>query len=82
MYKIDSASCTDCGGRLTTSPGNITSPGYSVSGNYSDNLECVWTLLNQGAGLGNTSIVIRINDMRLEPHSSCRYDFLEAREGM
>jgi len=60
-------------------PGNITSPGYSSGGNYTNNLDCIWTIQNQG--FTNTSIVIRVNVMKLENHASCRYDFLEAREG-
>ncbi|XP_053408750.1 cubilin-like isoform X2 [Mercenaria mercenaria] len=67
-----------CGGLITSSPGNITSPGFGT-GNYSNNLQCIWTIRNQA--YINTSIVIRFNTLKLEPATSCRFDWLEAREG-
>jgi hypothetical protein len=68
-----------CGGLITSSPGNITSPGFAT-GNYTNNIQCIWTIRNQA--YVNTSIVIRFNTLKLEPAHSCRYDWLEAREGL
>ena len=69
---------TVCGGSLSASSGNITSPGFET-GNYINNLECIWNMANQN--LVNSSIVIRFNVLQLETHSSCQFDWLEMREG-
>ncbi|XP_041372182.1 cubilin-like [Gigantopelta aegis] len=66
-----------CGGSLT-SPGNITSPGYT-DGNYTSKLYCVWTVSNPS--LVNSSIKVSLPDLHLEHHSRCLYDVLEIREG-
>ena len=63
---------------MTASSGNITSPGFST-GNYTNNLECIWMMSNQNQF--NSSIVVRFNTLRLETHTTCQYDWLEIREG-
>ncbi|XP_076437271.1 cubilin-like isoform X2 [Babylonia areolata] len=67
-----------CGGTLTA-PVNISSPGFYEHGNYSNSEQCVW--LVQNPRRYNSSIQITLNHLSLENHSSCRYDFLEFREG-
>lgn len=66
-----------CGGILST-PGNFTSPGYGVS-NYSNNLNCEWLIQNPQHV--NSSIVVILDDLHLEHHQTCAWDYLEFRLG-
>ncbi|PVD35988.1 hypothetical protein C0Q70_02958 [Pomacea canaliculata] len=66
-------------GQLYTTPGNITSPGYYEHGNYTNNLECIWRVENPART--NSSILVIVDDLALEPHLTCVHDFLEVREG-
>ncbi|XP_066539114.1 cubilin [Hoplias malabaricus] len=72
-YSSDEAAV--CGGILDT-PGNFTSPDYGV-GNYSNSLNCEWQILNPQHV--NSSIVVLINDLHLEHHQTCEWDYLEFR---
>ncbi|KAL3836256.1 hypothetical protein ACJMK2_021695 [Sinanodonta woodiana] len=67
-----------CGGSLSSSSGNISSPGYDM-GNYTNSQECIWVLNN--ANPSNSSIVIYIWDLKLEHHDRCLYDLVEFKEG-
>ncbi|WAR06690.1 CUBN-like protein, partial [Mya arenaria] len=58
----------ECGGMIISAPGNLTSPGYNGTNNYTNNLECIWTLQNQES-VRNTSILIRIVSIKLERFS-------------
>ena len=59
-----------CGGNLTGSEGNFTSPGYPVA-NYPNNFECVWTIgTNQGSGM-----FIDFKNMRVA--CTYYYDFVQ-----
>lgn len=66
-----------CGGILST-PGNFTSPEYGV-GNYSNNLNCEWLIQNPQHV--NSSIVVILDDLHLEHHQTCEWDYLEFRLG-
>ncbi|CAG5895667.1 unnamed protein product [Menidia menidia] len=69
----------DCGGVLNNpAGGNFSSPGYLVS-NYSDNLNCEWTIQNPHHI--NSSIVVLIEDLHLENHQTCDSDYLQFRFG-
>ncbi|MCJ8728547.1 hypothetical protein PDJAM_G00005700 [Pangasius djambal] len=74
-YSSDEAAV--CGGILST-PGNFTSPDYGV-GNYSNNLNCEWLIQNPQHV--NSSIVVILNDLHLEHHQTCEWDYLEFRLG-
>ncbi|KAK3572019.1 hypothetical protein QTP86_022249 [Hemibagrus guttatus] len=74
-YSSDEAAV--CGGILST-PGNFTSPGYGV-GNYSNNLNCEWLIQNPQHV--NSSIVVILDDLHLEHHQTCEWDYLEFRLG-
>ncbi|XP_019897556.2 cubilin [Esox lucius] len=68
-----------CGGILSDpAGGNFTSPGYLTS-NYSENLSCEWLIQNPTHI--NSSIVVIIEDLHIESHQRCEYDFLEFRLG-
>ncbi|KAG7279658.1 hypothetical protein CRUP_025761 [Coryphaenoides rupestris] len=68
-----------CGGVLDNpAGGNFTSPGYLVS-NYSSDLNCEWLIQNPQHV--NSSIVVLIEDLHLEHHQTCEYDFLQFRLG-
>lgn len=66
-----------CGGILST-PGNFTSPDYGVR-NYSSNLNCEWLIQNPQNV--NSSIVVILDDLHLEHHQTCEWDYLEFRLG-
>ncbi|KAM6953504.1 cubilin [Aplochiton taeniatus] len=69
----------ECGGNLDDpSGGNFTSPGYTVS-NYTNNLNCEWLI--QNPRLVNSSIVVVIDALHLQPHQTCGSDYLEFRLG-
>lgn len=68
-----------CGGVLAQpAGGNLSSPGYLMS-NYSDNLNCEWSIQNHQHT--NSSIVVLIEDLHLQSHPTCESDFLEFRLG-
>lgn len=69
----------ECGGVLTRPIGNVTSPGYAV-GNYTNNEQCLWLFRNQNQT--SSSILIVFNNLRLENHARCLFDFLEIKEGI
>ncbi|XP_061094184.1 cubilin [Conger conger] len=68
-----------CGGILDNpAGGNFTSPGYGV-GNYSNDLNCEWLIQNPRHV--NSSIVVIVDDLRLEHHQTCEWDYIELRMG-
>lgn len=69
----------ECGGVLTRPIGNVTSPGYAL-GNYTNNEQCLWLFRNQNQT--SSSIFIVFNNLRLENHARCLFDFLEIKEGI
>ena len=56
-------------------PGIITSPNYPR--NYPHNTECIWLL----RGTPGRQITFTFTNFDIESHSSCRYDFVEIRQG-
>ncbi|XP_060075561.1 cubilin-like [Ylistrum balloti] len=68
-----------CGGLLTNNPGTISSPGYETGSNYTNNLQCVWVIAN--LNISDTSMALSFQNIQLESHQNCVYDFLEVREG-
>lgn len=66
-----------CGGILSQ-PGNFTSPDFG-NGNYSNNLNCEWLIQNPHHM--NSSIVVIIDELHLEHHQTCEWDYLEFRLG-
>ncbi|KAI1888819.1 hypothetical protein AGOR_G00172680 [Albula goreensis] len=68
-----------CGGILDNPlGGNFTSPGYGLS-NYTNNLNCEWLIQNPRHI--NSSILVIIDDMHLEHHQTCEWDYIEFRMG-
>ena len=65
----------ECGGSFTTPNGILTSPSYPF--NYPYNADCVYTI-SQPSG---TAIVLTFHSMDIENHSTCRWDYLEIRDG-
>ncbi|CAH1121617.1 unnamed protein product [Ceutorhynchus assimilis] len=64
-----------CGGNYFTPAGVIKSPGFPQ--NYPTNRECIWTItVNPGS-----QIMLKFTNFTLESYSSCRYDWLEVRNG-
>ncbi|KAJ8276925.1 hypothetical protein GJAV_G00069430 [Gymnothorax javanicus] len=68
-----------CGGILADPQGGyFTSPGYD-GGNYTNNLNCEWEIQNPRHV--NSSIVVVIEDLHLEHHQTCEWDYIEMRMG-
>ena len=65
-----------CGGLLTESAGQFSSPSHPET--YQHNLDCEW-LLRPGAPTDRIKISFLAFDV--EYHSGCRFDFVEIREG-
>uniref|UniRef100_A0A8C0J8V6 Cubilin n=1 Tax=Chelonoidis abingdonii TaxID=106734 RepID=A0A8C0J8V6_CHEAB len=69
-----------CGGtRVEARGGNFTSPGYDSIRNYTNNLNCEWTIKNPYHY--NSSTYISFEDFHLEHHQDCQFDYLELRIG-
>lgn len=66
--------CGD-GGSLSANGGMITSP--SFPDNYPDNADCVYTISQPP----DTVVILSILSMDVENHSTCKYDYLELRDG-
>ncbi|XP_006159809.2 LOW QUALITY PROTEIN: cubilin [Tupaia chinensis] len=80
LASYTSSEDAECGGFLPNdSEGNFTSPGFDGVSNYSQNLNCEWTLSNPKEG--NSSIYIHFEDFYLESHQDCQFDVLEFRVG-
>ena len=71
-YMVDK--CGD-GGSLSANGGMITSPSYP--GNYPDNADCVY-IISQPP---DTVILLNFLNMDVENHSTCKYDYLQVRDG-
>ncbi|KAF7648099.1 hypothetical protein LDENG_00162070 [Lucifuga dentata] len=79
MVSYSSDEPAECGGILSNpAGGTFTSPGYLVT-NYSNNLNCEWLIQNPRHV--NSSIVVLIEDLHLQNHQTCQYDFLQIRLG-
>ncbi|XP_040403063.1 cubilin [Cygnus olor] len=69
-----------CGGTLMGyTGGNFSSPGYDGIKNYTNKLNCEWTIENPSHH--NSSIYIAFEDFHLEHHQDCQYDYVELRIG-
>uniref|UniRef100_A0A8B9CHJ0 Cubilin n=1 Tax=Anser brachyrhynchus TaxID=132585 RepID=A0A8B9CHJ0_9AVES len=69
-----------CGGTLMGyTGGNFSSPGYDGIKNYTNRLNCEWTIENPSHH--NSSIYISFEDFHLEHHQDCQYDYVELRIG-
>uniref|UniRef100_A0A8C5PBH1 Cubilin n=1 Tax=Leptobrachium leishanense TaxID=445787 RepID=A0A8C5PBH1_9ANUR len=66
---------TGCGGTLTSLSGGFTSPNYPMP--YYRNTECYWLLK---ASSGNI-LEIQFDDFDLEPHETCRNEYLAVYNG-
>ena len=64
---------TDCGGILSGTSGNISSPNYPRF--YPRSALCEWTITVNT----NKTIEIVINDFILESSSTCQFDYLQIR---
>lgn len=60
--------------------GNFSSPGHDGVRNYTNNLNCEWTIGNPSHY--NSSTYISFEDFHLEYHQACQYDHLELRIGL
>ena len=58
-----------CDNEYTGPRGNITSPGYPD--NYANNLDCTFRITL------DSQIRLTFNDVDIEDHSSCYYDYLK-----
>ena len=70
-----SVNFSECGGVLSGENGEITSPGYPKD--YPLNKDCTWII---SVANGKT-VQLQFREFELEKHSSCRYDYLEIRDG-
>ncbi|XP_012136673.2 cubilin [Megachile rotundata] len=64
-----------CGGRFIKLNGAIRSPNYPKK--YPDKKECVWII----EAPNKQRVILNIKHFDLEPHSDCRFDYLEIRNG-
>ena len=65
----------ECHGYFTTTKGTLKSPSYPD--NYPKNMDCVYTI-SQPNG---TIIKLIFHNMDIQMTHSCRYDYLEIRDG-
>ncbi|XP_059179030.1 cubilin-like isoform X2 [Physella acuta] len=66
---------TFCGGALTATSGEITSPNFPQ--NYPHHRQCEWTItVPRGR-----QIFLNFTSFHLEPSDTCNWDFLEIRDG-
>ena len=66
----------ECDGYFTTTNGTINSPSYPD--NYPNNADCIYTI-SQPTG---TAIVLTFMTMDIKSHSTCKFDYLEIRDGI
>nr|XP_008192422.1 PREDICTED: cubilin [Tribolium castaneum] len=66
---------TVCRGNYYSNAGVIKSPGYP--NNYPLNIECTWTIQVKPGH----QILLNVTDFQLEHYTTCRYDWLEIRNG-
>lgn len=65
-----------CGGILSASSGNISSPNYP--GPYPYNIDCSWLIVvTEGS-----SILLTFHHFELEYHNSCAYDYVKIYNGV
>ncbi|XP_017555843.2 cubilin [Pygocentrus nattereri] len=70
------ASVEECGGDLNAASGTISSPNYPNL--YPHNRVCHWRItVPQGR-----RVTLTFNDLRLEEHGSCAFDYVEVRNGL
>ncbi|XP_029559757.1 CUB domain-containing protein 2 [Salmo trutta] len=65
-----------CGGILSASSGNISSPNYP--GLYPYNMECVWLIVVAEG----SSVLLTFHDFELEYHVTCSYDHIKIYNGV
>ncbi|CAB4021953.1 Zinc metallo ase nas-6 [Paramuricea clavata] len=65
----------ECGGTLTHSKGNITTPNYPNK--YPSKQDCIWIIKVPVHKL----LKLRFLSFDVERHSQCRYDYVEIRDG-
>ncbi|XP_063063043.1 cubilin [Engraulis encrasicolus] len=69
-----------CGGYVSLGdsdpPGYIMSPNYPS--NYPQNIDCIWVI---SVPNGEAVQLDFEGDFNIEPHTDCRYDYLEVRDG-
>ncbi|XP_078278371.1 cubilin [Rhinoraja longicauda] len=70
------ASSLECGGELTAGSGTINSPNYPHS--YPHSLECEWRITVQGG----RRVTLIFNDLQLEMHDQCNYDYVIIYNGL
>ncbi|XP_068817611.1 deleted in malignant brain tumors 1 protein [Capricornis sumatraensis] len=74
VYDVTSpATNYSCGGFLTQSSGNVSSPFYPR--NYPNNAKCVWDIEVQN----NYRVTVTFRDVQLE--GGCNYDYIEVYDG-
>ncbi|XP_066485218.1 cubilin [Tiliqua scincoides] len=64
---------------LSSSSGNLTSPGYDGINNYTNNLNCEWVIQNPHPS--TTTVYLFFQDMQLEQDINCQNDYIEIRLG-
>ncbi|XP_069787318.1 cubilin [Narcine bancroftii] len=70
------ASIEECGGELTAGTGTFTSPNYPDFGPLSR--QCQWTIIVQ---VGRR-VTLTLNDLQLEAHNQCNYDYVSIYNGL
>ncbi|XP_072480832.1 scavenger receptor cysteine-rich domain-containing protein DMBT1 [Notamacropus eugenii] len=70
-----SVSPTNCGGFLSSASGSFSSPSYPSY--YPNNVTCVWEIVVNYS----SRINLGFNQLQLEAHSSCIYDYIEIFDG-
>ena len=76
MVQIFSIVCSGtCGGSFTTAQGHMSSPSYPNY--YPANEDCIYTISLPA----DTVIILNLLSMDIEYDSTCKYDYLELRDG-
>ncbi|XP_007935102.1 deleted in malignant brain tumors 1 protein [Orycteropus afer afer] len=72
---ICSGPSSNCGGLLLNASGTFSSPSYP--GFYPNNANCVWEIVVNSS----SRINLGFNDLQLEMHNNCMYDYVEIFDG-
>ncbi|KAJ8306835.1 hypothetical protein KUTeg_014919 [Tegillarca granosa] len=76
VLQIRDFNSTVCGGDLTTDSGTLNSPNYP--GQYAHSRQCTWKIKVQPG----RRVTLNFNDLDIESHSRCLFDFVAVYNGI
>ncbi|XP_053739641.1 CUB domain-containing protein 2-like [Synchiropus splendidus] len=76
VHKAEPKKGVKCGGILSASSGNISSPNFP--GHYPYNIDCSWLIVVAEG----SSVLLTFHHFELEHHSTCGYDYVKIYNGV